>query len=171
LLHRFRATFPLPPTGVQPFDRRRSYLEWRVYQVTEAPRLLFADLDGDGWMYDRAVLLVRGGADAALGLRFSGYIPPGPYENALTVSVGARRIASCPAAPRGVSECTLDLAFLRGGASGDWTALDLRAERTFSPKLMGIGEDPRNFSFNFGPMRAGDGERRLASARAGGSRD
>lgn len=154
IIHEFEARFRFPASRLALLPRNVGLLEWRVYEVTDVPRVVFESLDADHWMRERATLLVRPWTLKRVTLRFRAivYAAPGSvYDNELTIRSGERTVARCPAKAQGISECSFDLASWGSHGPEEWVAFDLIAARAFSPASLGLSAETRHLSFNFGP--------------------
>jgi hypothetical protein len=153
-LHRYETRFWCPRWPFSLFPLSPGFLEWRVYEVTDRPRVAFEGLEGGRWMKREATLWVRPGGLRQVTLRFFPFVhaPAGQsFANELTVRRGEEILGRCPATVPGTAECRVNLLALEESRDGEWVPLRLVAARTFSPRRLGLSPDPRELSFNFGP--------------------
>ena len=166
LLHEYEARFLAPSTGLTLLSFGTTSLQWRIYRVTETPRIILDGLDADSWMREQASLMIRTDGRARVTLRFFAYVSPSEgWSNQLAVYADGEPIARCPAERQGVSVCGFDVGpgSTRPGLDG-WIVLELRALQTFSPLRAGLSRDSRNLSFDFGPTRRAGAAATLASS-------
>ena len=154
LLHQYEVRFWYPTRSFELVPRWPGFLQWRVYEVTDRPRVTLEGLADGRWMEHGATLWVRRGALSQVTLRFSPFVHAplgGFFDNELTVRLGEHVLARCPVRSPGTAECRVKLAPLEAPHGDEWVSLDLIPARTFSPRRLGLSSDPRDLSFNFAP--------------------
>ena len=146
---RFAAHYPA--FGHSPF-LPKSFLEWRIYEVTSEPVLVFEGLDEGRWMFAESKIWIKATqVKHPLQLRMRPFVPPDGKGNRLHIYSGDREVADCPTT-QGIAICEVPPKAWAGPRDAEgWVELRLRAEYTYCPLELGISADPRHFSFNFEP--------------------
>ena len=147
-LVRHRAAFRCPASLL---IGRRTFIEWRIYQVTGVPRVAWQGLTSDGWMEGASSLWLRPTGVDELLLPMWAYLPPGT-QNQLTVRSAGRVISVCPGNTTLV-KCRIPLDGLAADSAG-WIQLRLTADFSLIPREHGGADDPRPLSFNLSHARA-----------------
>lgn len=150
VLHVYKASFAALHTPFIKHPKGRTFLSWRIYQVIHPPQIQIEGLSSDKWMSGSATLWLSRDAMRAVTLRMRPIAPPG-FENRLDFYLDGNKLDSCPVLT-GIVQCRFDPALLPDDVRrNDWVAIELRAAKTFSPRSLGVNDDPRQFSFNFSP--------------------
>ena len=145
---RHRAAFRCPASLL---IGRRTFIEWRIYQVTSVPRVAWQGLTSDGWMTGESSLWLRPAGVREVLLPMWAYLPPGT-QNQMTVRSAGRVISLCPGNIT-LLECRIPLAGLAADSAG-WIELRLMADSYLIPREHRRRGDPRQLSFNLSQARA-----------------
>ncbi len=148
-LARYTATFPAFGHGLTLTRRRKAALAWRISRVESEPVLELEGLTADNWLGPDSALWISERNSTPVVLMLS---PIGPSKDGFSnrldfVAAGGEVIASCtlirsgPCAVPSLSGSTLPRE--RG-----WLKLALRPAETYTPRQLGLGDDPRQLSFN-----------------------
>ncbi len=167
--HRYVARYGWP-AGKLDLWPGSTWLEWRVYEVTAAPCVVLEDLAADHWMGERAGLWVRRGGWERVILRirpFVASVDGRTFQNQLDIRQGETAVARCPVRGAASPPCVLEASAFRLPGDGQWTRLDLIAEKVFVPRALGIGRETRSLSFSFRPTWEAGHAALLEGGRAG----
>jgi hypothetical protein len=148
---RYRATFSCP---VDLFRAHPTFLEWRIYRVTQTPTITWPGLPADGWLSANSRIVVQPKSYRALRFPLWAYLPRGT-ENRLEIRTAERLLATCGATPV-PQDCEVPLDLARAEPS-EWLELRLLPAACYVPRDYGMGDDPRCFSFNLSLARAAGG--------------